>query len=306
MKAELEEAEAIAAAQLAQMRADNEESGEEEVEEHEREEEEEEEDFGTFVNKRVRFGDGGMALECPGGGICSPGERARIWGSTSSRWSYDPSRRLQSHGSGVCLEAQEDGKVYAKTCTGEPKQKWFKEAYAGPGISVGKLQFRNDARNECLNVEKGRGVQGASAFVWKCGDSGVGWNVDDGDIDIDIDEGTVIQSGILTSGATNHGDRVTRGVLTLVMQTDGNLVLYGDKNAALWESGTSKKGTAPYRAIMQPDGNFIVYDSGNAPLWHTETYGKGVAPYRATVQSDGNFVVYDANNAALWASGTHI
>ena len=54
--------------------------------------------------------------------------------------------------------------------------------------------------------------------------------------------------------------------LTMVMQGDGNLVLYRD-GPAVWSSGTSGGGL---RAVMQYDGNFVVF-RGSTPLWAANT-----------------------------------
>lgn len=102
----------------------------------------------------------------------------------------------------------------------------------------------------------------------------------------------------------------------LVMQTDGNLVLYhvtgGDgKGGALWQSGTS--GNPGAFARMQSDGNFVVYKKGtvgNDPsgaLWASGTYQNTDA--RLDLQSDANLVVYTKNGGhglggALWYSDT--
>ena len=56
-----------------------------------------------------------------------------------------------------------------------------------------------------------------------------------------------------------------------------------------------------YSLIMQNDGNLVVYGPGHHPLWHTHTYGK--PGLRFTVQLDGNLVLYNQNNAPVWASG---
>lgn len=93
--------------------------------------------------------------------------------------------------------------------------------------------------------------------------------------------------------------RSTDGRFTLVMQGDGNLVLYKLGNIALWHTFTN--GTPANVAIMQSDGNFVVY-GGNTAYWHTFTHGQpGAALY---LQNDGNLVIY-RNGVAIWNSGTH-
>jgi hypothetical protein len=57
--------------------------------------------------------------------------------------------------------------------------------------------------------------------------------------------------------------------------------------------------------IMQPDGNLVLYDLTNHnALWGTLTNGKGGT--RADMQPDGNFVLYTSNFHPLWASGTDV
>jgi GH25 family lysozyme M1 (1,4-beta-N-acetylmuramidase) len=109
--------------------------------------------------------------------------------------------------------------------------------------------------------------------------------------------------GAMTSGqALQQGESLGScdGTHMLVMQTDGNLVLY-HSGKALWESNTS--GTTAYTAEMQSDGNFVLYDAEHAPLWSSGTQGNGGA--HLAMQDDGNLVVYASGGRALWASGTN-
>jgi len=86
------------------------------------------------------------------------------------------------------------------------------------------------------------------------------------------------------------------GLYTLVMQGDGNVVLYdhGTSNA-LWHSQTH--GTTGSALVMQGDGNFVLYDAAGAPLWHTGTHGRAGA--FARVEDDGNVVIW-AGGTAIW------
>jgi hypothetical protein len=91
------------------------------------------------------------------------------------------------------------------------------------------------------------------------------------------------------------------GLLNLVMQGDGNLVLYRTQfGRALWASNTAGRPVA--YTIMQPDGNLISYSADGLVVWQTATQGHPGA--FAVLQDDGNFVVDDAANKPLWASGT--
>jgi hypothetical protein len=91
------------------------------------------------------------------------------------------------------------------------------------------------------------------------------------------------------------------GLLNLIMQGDGNLVLYRTQfGQALWASNTW--GKPVNRAVMQTDGNFVAYEAGGTPRWSSGTWGHAGA--WVILQDDGNLVVYDSANKPLWASNT--
>jgi len=89
------------------------------------------------------------------------------------------------------------------------------------------------------------------------------------------------------------------GRFQLVMQTDGNLVLYGP-SGALWSSTTAGSGAT--FAQTQTDGNFVVYTAANVPVWSSGTSGNPGA--WLALQNDGNLVIYDGSNVAIWNSHT--
>lgn len=105
---------------------------------------------------------------------------------------------------------------------------------------------------------------------------------------------------VLNAGeALAAGESLTScdGDVTLAMQTDGNLVVYGPPGA-LWSSGTA--GTPANVAVMQGDGNFVVY-AGNTAYWSSGTDGNPGA--HLVVQDDGNVVIY-VGGSAKWSTGT--
>ncbi|MFI9273301.1 hypothetical protein ACIGXM_21650 [Kitasatospora sp. NPDC052896] len=115
----------------------------------------------------------------------------------------------------------------------------------------------------------------------------------------------------LTPGQSlQPGQNMTSGDTTLVMQTDGNLVLYlvgptGQHVLPLW--GTNTYGNNGAYAVMQNDGNFVLYRQGGGAttggaLWNSGTWGhSGV--YAALVDGDlmlGN----DSATQPLWQTRT--
>lgn len=57
----------------------------------------------------------------------------------------------------------------------------------------------------------------------------------------------------------------------LIMQHDGNLVLYGADDAVRWASDTDRRPGSSL--IFQDDGNVVIYDPQGEPIWATDTDG---------------------------------
>jgi surface antigen len=93
----------------------------------------------------------------------------------------------------------------------------------------------------------------------------------------------------------------SNGAYRIIMQGDGNLVLYTASGSALWSTRTA--GVSGAWAIVQGDGNFVVYNNSNQPVWHTGTFGNSGS--WLNVQTDGNVVLYTASNQPLYASSWH-
>ena len=93
------------------------------------------------------------------------------------------------------------------------------------------------------------------------------------------------------------------GRFTLIMQGDGNLVLYWSGGASRWASNTAAHAVS--QVIMQSDGNLVIYASdGKTPLWASGTSGHPGA--WLVLQDDGNLVIYSPGSKALWATGTNV
>lgn len=108
-------------------------------------------------------------------------------------------------------------------------------------------------------------------------------------------------SKTLASGATlASGTQLLASTARLVMQADGNLVIYSTKSGQkLWSSNTS--GHPGATATMGTDGNLTVKDTTGTTLWSTGTSTPGSF---ARIQDDNQLVVYTSGWTALWNSGT--
>jgi parallel beta-helix repeat protein len=109
--------------------------------------------------------------------------------------------------------------------------------------------------------------------------------------------------GVLTA---NQGLYLRQGLTScaggfiLSMQGDGNLVLRKGATAP-WSSAT--RGRPSAELLMQTDGNVVIYSTTGTPLWSTRTSRHPGA--RLVVRNDGNLVVYGPRpaSAPLWLSG---
>lgn len=118
--------------------------------------------------------------------------------------------------------------------------------------------------------------------------------------------GTVLQAG--------ESQFSPDGQYKLIMQPDGNLVVYkieNGKETPIFASGTyvNPNGTPnPYglgvghRAVMQTDGNLVVYDQAGKALWASDTAGEKNAQF--AIQNDGNIVIYGAAGP-VWDGRSH-
>jgi hypothetical protein len=96
-------------------------------------------------------------------------------------------------------------------------------------------------------------------------------------------------------------------VYKLLLQNDGNLVLlnmqkkWGDplwnKPLPIWDAGTNPFGS---HVIMQDDGNLVVFGD-TKKLWASGTGGKSGAYLE--IQNDGNLVIY-LPRYSLWKTNT--
>lgn len=96
------------------------------------------------------------------------------------------------------------------------------------------------------------------------------------------------------------------GINELVVQTDGNLVLYSN-GIATWASNTAGSGSNNYLA-MQNDGNLVLYNSANKAIWASGTMYSSTASsgYYLAMQDDGNLVMYNQAQKVIWATNTSV
>jgi len=99
----------------------------------------------------------------------------------------------------------------------------------------------------------------------------------------------------------SQGASVSFGSFDLVMQSDGNLVLYPQSGPAVWSTGTEGQncGAGHCITIFQGDGNLVVYD-GSSPLWSSGTFGNSGANLVFSSQAPQLQIIN--GNSVLWAN----
>lgn len=106
-------------------------------------------------------------------------------------------------------------------------------------------------------------------------------------------------------GTLERGEVCQIGDAKLIMQNDGNLVLYNPGRVA-FASGTTEGGPQPaaWNAMFQTDGNFVVRNyNPKTPRWASNTWSTcgGSAACELVIQGDGNVVIYNGDQA-VWAA----
>ncbi len=110
-----------------------------------------------------------------------------------------------------------------------------------------------------------------------------------------LDPGTLLQPGEWVRSCNQQ--------MGLVMQGDGNLVLYTQDGRPLWATGTRAEDGSPKKGAftaMQADGNLVVYNASGQPLWASNTDGKHLSAL--SVNDDGSLSIIARDGQTIWSS----
>ncbi|MFH9584541.1 mannose-binding protein [Streptomyces luteogriseus] len=88
----------------------------------------------------------------------------------------------------------------------------------------------------------------------------------------------------------------TTNRIRMVMQTDGNLVVYNEHGKPTWASMTFGKN---HRAIFQADGNLVIHNGDDRPIWASKTHGNEGA--RMVLRTDGKVVIQNQGRV-IWST----
>ncbi|MEV6171948.1 mannose-binding protein [Streptomyces sp. NPDC051954] len=88
----------------------------------------------------------------------------------------------------------------------------------------------------------------------------------------------------------------TTNRIRMVMQTDGNLVVYNELGKAIWASMTFGQN---HRAIFQQDGNLVIHNADDRPIWASQSHGHDGA--QLVLQGDAKVVIV-YNGSVIWST----
>jgi len=91
------------------------------------------------------------------------------------------------------------------------------------------------------------------------------------------------------------------GYSTTSLSPDGVLQLRRDYQV-VWSAGVS--AGVDSRLVMQGDGNLVLYNKAGGVVWHSQTNGNG--PSKIYMQEDGNLVIYKDGGEAIWSTGSSL
>lgn len=105
-----------------------------------------------------------------------------------------------------------------------------------------------------------------------------------------------------TSSTLHNGQSLVQGKYKLLLQ-EGKLLIYDDISP-IWNANIKQPGKQPYTLVMETDGNLVIRDYGKKEIWSSGTKFKGTGPWIAILQPDRNFCVKDSKGTVTWCSKT--
>jgi hypothetical protein len=89
------------------------------------------------------------------------------------------------------------------------------------------------------------------------------------------------------------------GSYKLNLSSNGFLDVINSSGSDVWSPNTEQTGSGNF-LVLQSDGNLVLYTSSNQPIWNAATYGRGGT--QLVMQTDGNLVLYTSSNTPVWSS----
>ena len=140
------------------------------------------------------------------------------------------------------------------------------------------------------------------------------------DVDVEIEVTVTDERDVLLRGEELHAGQSllsSNGMYCLIMQEDGNLVLYSRPSmpsrpyTGLWATNTGVPygmTNTPFRLMLTLAGDLSVFDSTGQHVWSTRTRRISGDPatggHRLVLQNDRNLVLYNDAGLAIWGTKT--
>jgi hypothetical protein len=114
-----------------------------------------------------------------------------------------------------------------------------------------------------------------------------------------ISSGELLQGNSITTGGTLYSDD---GLFYLIVQGDGNVVIYGCRGfVAVWATGTNNS-TAQRSLLMQSDGNLVLVENG-VTVWQSGTDNRSRGPFILNMTNNGYLSIV-GGNGQIWTSNS--
>lgn len=115
------------------------------------------------------------------------------------------------------------------------------------------------------------------------------------------------ENGLKSNGSGIGGAQYItspNGEFAFIVSGNGYAALYGGQQSKeLWNTNTSGSiSAASGGLVLQSDGNLVLYNGNGNVLWSTGTGGN--SGDSLVVQNDGNVVLYSWSGKAMWSTGT--
>ena len=184
-------------------------------------------------------------------------------------------------------------------CSGTSWRCWVKTSVPYPCGSLNRfIKLCIEGSMGVTYQEKGVDeIRGWRAYIGGTGPGSTAANTNN-------NQGISQNNSITAESMLHKGESRTspNGVYKLVLQTDGNVVLY-KVESAIWKTNTSGQDIDAFK--VKNDGNIVAYATGGNPKWSSGSNGKGDNSTVLVVQDDGNLVLYKNGSDVIWSSGTN-
>ncbi|MFD3442282.1 mannose-binding protein [Streptomyces sp. NPDC058685] len=101
---------------------------------------------------------------------------------------------------------------------------------------------------------------------------------------------------VYATSALQVGQAWSTNRIRMVMQSDGNLVVYNEKGKPIWAAMTFG---ANHRAVFQQDGNLVIHNADDRPIWASKSQGHEGA--QLVLRADGKVVILH-DGGMIWST----